>query len=136
MTSGSEVGAELGIGKTFTDPFDRVVERTEQALEREGFGILCSIDVSATMKKKLDKEFPPYRILGACYPPAAYETLTREPRVGLLLPCNVVVRRLEDGNSRVEAINAEAMMTMVPNVDLSDVAREVGKRLRSVIESI
>lgn len=129
-------GTELGIGRTLTGPFEQIVERTERALQEQGFGVLCSIDVKATMKKKLDMEFPPYRILGACYPPAAHEALTREPRVGLLLPCNVVVRRLDDGSTRVEAINAEAMMKMVPDVDLSDVANEVGARLRRAIESI
>jgi uncharacterized protein (DUF302 family) len=126
----------MALEKTLDLPFDEAVERTEIALANEGFGVLSRIDVKATLKKKLDVDFPPYQILGACYPPAAHKALSTEPQIGLLLPCNVVVRQLEDGRTRVEAVNAEAMTAMFPGADLSSVARMVVERLTRVVDAI
>ncbi len=86
-----------GMTRTFNAPFDEVLERITVALSQEGFGILTEIDVDATLKKKLGVEFGPYRILGACNPLLAHRALTADPRIGLMLPCNVVVRAVPDG---------------------------------------
>ena len=125
----------VGIGRKVSGAFDAVVSRTEAALKEQGFGVLTRIDVKATMKEKLDVDVPSNVILGACNPPLAHRALTIEPRVGLLLPCNVVVR--QDGNAvRVEAIEPFAMVEMFPDKDLNAVAAEASDRLRKAIEAI
>jgi uncharacterized protein (DUF302 family) len=129
-------GEETALGKTVDLSFEAAVAKAEEALASEGFGVLCRIDVQATLKSKLGVEFPPYVILGACYPPAAHQALQIEPRVGLLLPCNVVVRESGSGTTRVEAVNPRAMMAMFPEADLSAVARTVEERLARVVESV
>lgn len=126
---------EIGIGRKVSGTFDAVVARTEAALKEQGFGVLTRIDVKATMKEKLDVDVPSNVILGACNPPLAHQALTIEPRVGLLLPCNVVVR--QDGKAvRVEAIEPFAMVEMFPDSDLNAVAAEASDRLRRAIEAI
>ena len=126
---------DIGIGRKVSGAFDAVVSRTEAALKEQGFGVLTRIDVKATMKEKLDVDVPSNVILGACNPPLAHRALTIEPRVGLLLPCNVVVR--QDGNAvRVEAIEPFAMVEMFPDKDLNAVAAEASDRLRKAIEAI
>ena len=125
---------DIGIGRTVPGSFDEVVARVEAALKDQGFGILTRIDVKATMKDRLDVEVAPQLILGACNPPLAHKALTIEPRMGLLLPCNVVVR--QDGNAvRVEAIEPFAMVEMFPEKDLTAVASEASDRLRKAIEA-
>lgn len=127
---------EPGIGRTVAMPFGAVLERAESALQKEGFGVLTRIDVRDTLKKKLGVERAPFVILGACNPPLAHRALQAAPEIGLLLPCNVVVRDLGQGRTRVEAINPQAMIAMFPEASLEDVAAEVATKLTRVIESI
>jgi uncharacterized protein (DUF302 family) len=127
--------AAYGIGKLVQRPFDETVTSVRGALKEQGFGVLCEIDVQATMKEKLGIEGDKYVILGACNPPLAHRALTAEREIGLLLPCNVIVYEAE-GGTKVSAIDPELMLGFVGNPELSDVAVEVGKRLRSVIESV
>ncbi len=127
---------EIGLGRDLDLPFETALARTVAALQREGFGILTRIDVKATLKEKLGEEVTPFVILGACNPPLAHRALETEPRIGLMLPCNVVVRTLADGRTRVEAVNAAAMARLFPEADLSAVAREVSERLGRVLASV
>ncbi len=127
LTYGREVRSDLA--------FDVAIARAIELLKGEGFGVLCDIDVSATMKAKLGESFRPYRILDACNPQLAHRTITAEPQIGLLLPCNVVVQEI-DGVTVVSAVNARAMLGFVGNASLSGVADEVGKRLDRVLDAI
>jgi uncharacterized protein (DUF302 family) len=124
-----------GIGKLVQRPFDEAVASVRDALRGQGFGVLCEIDVRATMKEKLGIEGDKYVILGACNPALAHRALTAEREIGLLLPCNVIVYETE-GGTKVSAIDPELMLGFVGNPQLSDVAAEVGERLRSVIENV
>ena len=119
---------------TVTDlPFDRAVERVREELAGEGFGVLCEIDVRATLREKLGVEREPYVILGACNPPLAHRALDAEPDLGTLLPCNVVVYRSE-GETHVSAIDAERMLSLVENDEIAPVAADVRSRLARVVE--
>ena len=136
MASPTYRSTPTGIGKDVQMSFERVLEKTQEALKKEGFGVLTRIDVRATMKEKLGVDFSPFVILGACNPPLAHKALTLEPEVGLLLPCNVVVREVGAGKVRVEAINAGTMASLFPGAGLEEVSNEVNARLARVIESI
>jgi uncharacterized protein (DUF302 family) len=127
--------AAYGIGKLVARPFEETVARTRDALKEQGFGVLCEIDVQATLKEKLGVERDRYVILGACNPPLAHRALTAEPEIGLLLPCNVIVYEAE-GGTRVSAVEAELMLGVVRNPELSEVAAQVRQKLTSVIESV
>lgn len=116
--------------------FGRVVARTREELQKEGFGVLTEIDVAATLKAKLGVDMPPYLILGACNPPLAHRVLELEPRIGVLLPCNVVVRQLGDGRIEVSAMDPEAAMQMVEHPGVREVAREVRERLARVVAAV
>jgi len=116
--------------------FDEAVERVTEELKKEGFGILTEIDVKETLKKKLDVDFRPYRILGACNPPFAYEALQAEPNIGAMLPCNVIVQQLEDGKVEVAAVDPIASMSAVENPALASVAEKVQAKLKKVIDSL
>jgi len=116
--------------------FDQVVSDVTEELKKEGFGVLTDIDVKATMKKKLDVELQNYRIFGACNPNFAYQALQKENKIGTMLPCNVVVQELVDGNIEVAAIDPIASMQAVQNPDLQGVAEAVRKKLQSVISSL
>ncbi|MFB6096734.1 MAG: DUF302 domain-containing protein [Haloferacaceae archaeon] len=116
--------------------FDEVVEVTEEALAEEGFGVLCDVDVRATMKKKLDAEFRDYRILGACNPPLAHQALETELRLGALLPCNVIVYETDDGDVGVSAVDPEVLLSVVDNPDLDEVAADVRERFERVLSSL
>jgi uncharacterized protein (DUF302 family) len=127
---------EIGIGRDVDLPYEVALARVEDALKKEGFGILTRIDVKATMKEKLGVDFEPFMILGACNPPLAHRALQEEPAIGLMLPCNVVVRRTDAGTTRVEAVNAAAMASLFPEADLSAVSGEIGERLARVLASV
>ncbi|RMF69503.1 MAG: DUF302 domain-containing protein [Calditrichaeota bacterium] len=121
--------------KTLNTSFDEAIERTTEALKKEGFGILTEIDVKETLKKKLDVDFRPYRILGACNPPFAYQALQAEEKIGAMLPCNVIVQQKEEG-VEVAAVDPIASMAAVENPALADVAKQVQAKLKSVIENL
>jgi uncharacterized protein (DUF302 family) len=115
--------------------FDAVDARTRAALSDKGFGILTEIDVKATMKKKLDVEMPDYRILGACNPKMAHEAIGIEPRVGAMLPCNVILREVT-GGVEVSAIDPVASMQAIDNLALHAVAGQVRDLLKKAVEAI
>lgn len=115
---------------------NEAVERTTAALKEEGFGVLTSIDIKETLKKKLDADHRNYVILGACNPPLAHKALTAEAPIGLLLPCNVVVTEDDDGNAIVSAIDPEEMFDLVGRDDVQPIARDVKERLERVIDSL
>jgi len=116
--------------------YDEAIERVTEELKKEGFGILTEIDVKETLKKKLDVDFRPYRILGACNPPFAYEALQAEPNIGAMLPCNVIVQQLEDGKVEGSAVDPIASMSAVENPALAGVAEKVQTKLKKVIDSL
>ena len=124
------------IGRTLDVPFDRVLESARRALAEEGFGILCTIDIQATLREKLGVEHPPHVILGACNPPLAHRVLTAEPEVAVMLPCNVVVRDLGNGKTRVDAANPHLLATLFGNDTVHEVAHEVGDKLERVLEAL
>lgn len=115
--------------------FDQAIDLVTESLKEEGFGILTEIDVRATMKKKLDVDFRPYKILGACNPPFAYKALQAEEKIGTMLPCNVIVQELEHG-IEVSAVDPVVSMQAVGNEDLSKIAGEVRDRLINAINRI
>ena len=115
--------------------FDNIDARTRQALADHGFGVLTEIDVKMTMKKKLDVEMPAYRILGACNPKMAYQAIGIEPRVGAMLPCNVILREIE-GGVEVSAVDPVASMQAIENAELTAVAGEVRDLLVKAVEAI
>jgi len=115
--------------------FDDVVARVIDALKDEGFGILTEVDVRATMKKKLDKDFRPYRILGACNPSLAYQALQAEDKIGTMLPCNVIVQETKNG-IEVAAVDPVASMQAVENPELARVAATVRDKLKQLIEGL
>jgi len=116
--------------------YDEADRRVRDALQAEGFGVLTEIDVSATLKQKLDVDFPRYEILGACNPPLAHQALTAEPDIGLLLPCNVVVRALPDGKTVVEALDPVVQLGAADNPELRPLAEDVRARMQRVIENV
>lgn len=122
--------------KTLPGSMTDVEARTTAALKEKGFGVLTEIDIQATMKKKLDKDMAGYRILGACNPPLAYQALTAEPHIGLMLPCNVILRDVGNGRIEVAAVDPVASMAAIRNNDLGEVATDVRDRLRQVIEGL
>lgn len=124
------------IDRTFPDAtFDEIDERSRKALSDAGFGVLTEIDVKATMKKKLDKDMGGYTILGACNPKMAWEALGLEPRVGAMLPCNVILRETDEG-IQVSAIDPQASMAAIDNEELIRVAGEVRDMLSDVVKAI
>lgn len=127
---------KYGFGKTVDLRFDQAVEHVIEALKREGFGVLADIDVAGAMKAKLNREMPPYRILGACNPPLAYQAIAAEPSIGLLLPCNVVVREDDTGVVHVEFMDPNSVLALVDKPDISRLADEVRQRLERVMQSL
>ncbi len=124
------------ISKTVGYGFDEAIEKITATLKTEGFGVLTEIDVKTTLKNKLDADFRPYKILGACNPPFALKALTAEEQIGLLLPCNVVVQEKEPGHVVISAINPEEAMAFVNNSELAGLASEVKQKLERVIELV
>ncbi|MFZ5846273.1 MAG: DUF302 domain-containing protein [Actinomycetota bacterium] len=121
--------------RTVSAPYAETVEAVKTALGEQGFGVLTEIDMKATLKKKLDVDVPAQVILGACRPPLAYASLQAEPSIGLLLPCNVVVREAQDG-TLVEVVDPETMVSMTDNEDLRPVADEAKQRLEKALASL
>jgi uncharacterized protein (DUF302 family) len=113
-------------------PFAAAIEKVTEALKQEGFGVLTDIDVQATMKAKLNLDGRPYRILGACNPPLAHRAIETDPDIGLLLPCNVVVRETESGEVIVSFMDPEAVLKLVELPGIAELAREVKGRLERV----
>ena len=121
------------LSRTTDHGFAEAAERARAELKAEGFGVLCEIDVQATLKEKLGADREPYLILGACNPPLAHRALEAEPELGTLLPCNVVVYR-QQGETHISAIDAERMLSIVENGKLAPVAAEIRRRLSAVVE--
>lgn len=128
--------SNYSIKKVVKMSYKEVVERVKEELKKEGFGVLTEINVKETLKKKIDKEFKKYIILGACNPDFAYQALQLEDELGLLLPCNVVVYEKESGETAVSAIDPRKALTLSGNKDLDKVAEQVGKHMDRVINNI
>jgi uncharacterized protein (DUF302 family) len=116
--------------------FDEAVAKVTVELKEEGFGILTEIDVKETLKKKLNVDFKRYKILGACNPPFAYKVLTAENKIGTMLPCNVIVQEISDGQVEVTAIDPLASMQAVENPALKEIASEISNKLKAVIDRV
>jgi uncharacterized protein (DUF302 family) len=129
----SGIGSSYTLSTSTSLSFDEAVSRVREELAAEGFGVLCEIDVQATLKQKLGVEREPYLILGACNPPLAHAALEAEPELGTLLPCNVVVYQ-QHGETHIAAVDAEQMLSIVGNNDLATTASEVRRRLSAVVE--
>jgi uncharacterized protein (DUF302 family) len=125
-----------GMRVTVKAPYEAAIEQTKQALQKEGFGVLTSIDVRQTLKQKIDRDFRKYVILGACNPALADKALQKELEIGLVLPCNIVVYEREDGGSVVAAMAPLPAMAMVGNPNLGAVASEADIRLRRALTSL
>jgi uncharacterized protein (DUF302 family) len=119
-----------------TKTYEEALEKVTAELKKEGFGILTEIDVKATLKKKLDEDFRRYKILGACNPPYAYQALQAEDKIGLMLPCNVIVQETPDGQIEVSAIDPIASMQAVDNQTLGEIATQIKAKLQTVIKNI
>lgn len=116
--------------------FDNAVAGVKEELQKEGFGILTDIDVKQTLKKKLDVDFPEYRILGACNPSFAYKALQAEDKIGTMLPCNVIVQKINEDQIEVAAVDPVASMQAVGNQELKEIAEQVQGKLKRVIEKL
>ena len=122
--------------KTVDLSFEDAIAKVTEELKKEGFGILTEIDVQATLKKKLDVDFRPYKILGACNPPFAHKALSAESHIGIYLPCNVIVQDVGDGKTEVAAVDPLVAMSRVENPALEPVAQEIQAKLQRVIENL
>lgn len=129
------MATQYGFGTALDVTYDDAIPQVKEALKAEGFGVLTEIDVAQTFKEKLGAEMPPFLILGACNPPLAHRALAEEPQMGLLLPCNVVVRR-EGGRTLVEVVDPEAMLSVSGNPVLDAVAVEAKRRLKRVVAAL
>jgi len=122
--------------KIIDDPFEAAIERVTELLAQEGFGVLTTIDVSGTLKKKLDVDFQRYTILGACNPGYAHKALQAEDKIGTMLPCNVIVQETPDGKVEVAAVDPMASMMAVENESLGGIAADVRAKLKAVIDRL
>jgi uncharacterized protein (DUF302 family) len=127
--------SHYGYSKQFNIPFEEAVEKTIEALKKEGFGVLTDIDVKKTLKEKINVDFKQYRILGACNPKLAHKALQGEEEIGLLLPCNVIVYKKDEGVV-VSALRPTALFALVDNPDVESLAEEVEVIMRHVIDSL
>jgi uncharacterized protein (DUF302 family) len=131
-----QTAAQLGLVVRVNKNFDEAVAQVTAALKVEGFGVLTEIDVKETLKKKLDVDFRPYKILGACNPPLAYRALSAAPEAGLLLPCNVTVSYVADNVTEVSIVDPLAMLGIVNHPELEPVAEEARERLNRVAAAL
>ncbi|MBV6426811.1 MAG: hypothetical protein KIPDCIKN_01324 [Haliscomenobacter sp.] len=122
--------------KTLSMDFETAIQTVSLALQEHGFGIVTEIDLQSTFKKKLNQDFRPYRILGACNPSYAYEALQRENKIGTMLPCNVLVQEIAPGQVEVSAVDPVASMTAIDNPELKMLAKEVGTALQKMVEDL
>ena len=127
---------KFGFGKPVDLGFDEAIETVTEELEKEGFGILTEIDVQATLKKKLGEDMPPYRILGACNPPLANQAVSAVPEIGLLLPCNVLVREDDQGKVHVSFMDPGSVLGLVDNPDVVPLAEQVKAKLERVLSAL
>ena len=124
------------ITTTIEGAFDQTIEKVTEELKKEGFGVLTEIDMKATLKNKLDVDIYNYQILGACNPPNAYKAVQAENKIGLMLPCNVIVQEREAGKIEVSAIDPVASMTAIDNPELIGIAADVRDKLSNVIQAL
>ncbi len=122
--------------KIINESFDRAIVKVIVSLKNEGFGVLTEIDVKETLKKKMDVDFQKYRILGACNPAFAYKALKAEDKIGTMLPCNVIVQEISEGEVEIAAVDPVASMKAVENPALFEIAKQVQEKLRKVIKSL
>lgn len=125
-----------GFSKIVNLGYEEAIEKVTEELKKEGFGVLTEIDVKATLKKKLNVDFKPYKILGACNPPFAYKALQSEEQIGLMLPCNVIVYVNDEGKTVVAAVDPMVSMRAVKNDKLGEVAETIQGKLKKVIDSL
>lgn len=130
------MAVKYAFGKTVQTSYEETVRLATEALAREGFGVLTEIDVAATLKKKLGKDMPPYRILGACNPQLAHRAIEAEPSIGALLPCNVVVRVDAGGRTIVEIMDPKAVLQLVDRPEIATIASQVRERLERVLSAL
>ncbi len=130
------MNSKYGFGKFVDYDYETAFDKTKNELQKEGFGILTDIDVSATFKKKLNLDMPAYHILGACNPQFAHQALTIDPSIGLLLPCNIVIRQTENGKVYIEIMDPNAVLEMVKNPEINKIASEVRNKLEKVLQSL
>lgn len=128
--------AVYALSTTVAKPYDETVAAVREALGEQGFGVLTEIDIKATLRAKLEVDVPPQVILGACRPPLAHAALQAEPSIGLLLPCNVVVRSLDEETTVVEAVDPQTMVALTENENLQGVADEAKTRLEAALTSL
>ena len=126
----------FGFGKQVDLDFDAAIDKVTADLQTEGFGVLSDIDVAAKMKEKLDKDMPRYRILGACNPGLAYQAVSAVPDIGLLLPCNVLVREGEDGSVNISFMDPASVLSLVDHPGVEPLAAEVKEKLERVLEAL
>jgi uncharacterized protein (DUF302 family) len=122
--------------REINESFEKALEKVIESLKREGFGILTEIDVKKTLKKKLDVDFQKYKILGACNPPFAYKALEAENKIGTMLPCNVIVQEISEGQVEVAAVDPVASMKAIDNPALLEIANQVQEKLKKVIMNL
>ena len=127
---------KFGFGKAVDLGFEEAIETVTEELSKEGFGVLTEIDVQATLKKKLGEDMRPYKILGACNPPLAHQAVTAVPEIGLLLPCNVLVRETDDGTVRVSFMDPGSVLGLVDNPDVEPLAEQVKEKLERVLAAL
>ena len=130
------MSSDFGFGKIVDQSFGDAIDTVTEELSKEGFGILSDIDVAAKMKEKLDRDMPPYRILGACNPPLAWQAISAVEDIGLLLPCNVVVREDADGTVHVEFMDPVSVMGLVNDPGVEPLANDVRQRLERVLAAL
>jgi len=130
------MNSDFGFGKVVDASFDDAIEKVTAELEKEGFGVLSDIDVAAKMKAKLDKDMPRYRILGACNPALAYQAISAVEDIGLLLPCNVLVREDSEDKVHVDFMDPESVLSLVKDPGVAPLASDVKSRLQRVLETL